>query len=323
MLLARAAAWLLSIPFLAGTCFAESECLKRTIPVGVFTKDGSPSPRLSAANLEGTFQKKGVAVESVQLPGALPRLILLIDTSGSMRASADLAIDAAEGVLFKLPPDIEVGLAFFAGATIPVQLPTTDRRATNAQLEALRRNIASWRGRTALRSALKESVKMFGSPSVGDAIYVVSDGDENASHAGERQVREGIVGAEVRVFALELTFEGGRPFRNGQPYRLQLESMDELETAVQVTGGAILHTMAVGPFPLPRSPLVDKGGNPTELARDLERQLRHFLDFYEVHVELPETVDKLKGWKLELAGLSKPQRDNLVLTYPEQLMPCR
>jgi hypothetical protein len=309
---------LFGIIAVAEACAAQSDCLKRTIPVGAYTKDGSLAPNLSPANLAGTYQKRPVAVRSVQVPEKLPRIILLIDTSGSMRRWSDVTIDAAEGMLFKLPPEIEVGLVFFAQTTIPVQLPTTDRKAAMAQLEALRKNIKSWRGKTAFRAALNDSIKMFGSPAAGDAIYVVSDADDNASRATERQVREGIANAEVRVYALKVVPKDLRSYRSPQ----EIASSDDLEYIVEVSGGTIIYKTFPGPDPPHELPLLDKRGNPTQLARDLERQLRQFLNFYRVEIELPETVDKPRDWKLDLTGIDRSQQQILTLTYPTLLTPC-
>lgn len=314
----------LILTFLNGaSAFAEqSVCLERTVPVSVYSKDGSPAPQLSLDSLNGTYQKKPVGVKLVALDKRLPRIILLVDTSGSMKIRIDVTMDAAEAVLSKVPPAVEIGLAFFAKDMLPVVLPTTNRVTVMSQLETLRKDRSSFRGRTALWAAIRESVKMFGTAQLGDVIYLISDGGENASKTQERDVEGTLRNAGVRLFALIIQNEGPGLARSPD----EESGPVSLEQIVQDTGGAALFPKPLGfpssQFAVPL-PLVDKQGKPTQLGLDLDRHLRHLLDFYRVDIDLPEPVDKPRDWKLDLVGFSKSQRDNLVLMYPTLLLPCR
>src|SRR5215472_14312092 len=110
MLRMRTVAFLLAIS--AGTVQAQqSACLERTIPVSISSNDGSPAPELTTTKLEGTYDKKLVVVKSVEIETNRPKIILLVDTSGSIQLHEDALIDAAEAVMSKLPPDAKIGLA--------------------------------------------------------------------------------------------------------------------------------------------------------------------------------------------------------------------
>ena len=173
----------------AAFCHAEeSGCLERTIPVSSSSTDTNSTPELIAGSLEGIYEKKPVLVKSVELENTPPRVVLLVDTSGSMNTRVNATIDAAEGVLSSMPDSLQVGLAFFSVDTIPVVPPTTDRKVLIFQLESLRKNHASFRGDTALWSALIRGAKIFKTPRTGDAIYLVSDGGENKSTETEKSV---------------------------------------------------------------------------------------------------------------------------------------
>jgi len=65
--------------------------------------------------------------------------------------------------------------------------------------------------------------------------------------------------------------------------------------------------------PMQDPAFVDKSGTPTWLGSHLRSQYRQMLSFYRVDIDLPENVDKPREWKLDLVGLDKFQKDNVVL----------
>lgn len=295
----------------------QSDCLQRTIPVGIYSKNGDQALELTSASLEGSYHKKPVQIKAVELEKKPQRVVLLIDTSGSMLRRMDGVIDAAERVLSRFPVAAEVGLAFFAEKMVPVALPTVDRSKLISQLEALRKNRPSFRGKTALWTAILQGVKMFGTPSIGNAIYVISDANENASKVKERDVEVLLEGIGIRLFALVIRVDliypppktvGGPP----------------IETAVQLTGGTLITETFPPEYPLPqRTPFFDTRGELTKLEQSIERQMVQLTEFYQVEIGLPETVNKPEDWKLDVVGVSRPERNSLILTYPIQLVPCR
>jgi von Willebrand factor type A domain len=299
----------------------QDACQQRTILVSVETRDGAPAPELSSADLAGTFRHKAVHIKHVGLEQMLPRIILLIDTSGSMQGTQNQALDIAEELLSKIPPAAEVGVAFFTKDMLPVSLPTSDRVKLKDQLEGLRKNATTYKGRTALWASVLGSVKMFGTPQVGDAIYLISDGGDNASKSSEHEVAVTLTHAGVRVFGL--TFRS--PEEIHRPPE-EAEGWVYMQQMIEDTGGAnvVFHGgLNIGYFPTPEHPaLLDKSGRPTQLGLSLDEQFRELMNSYRVDIDLPKTVDKPREWKLGLVGLSKPQRDNLVLRYPRLLVPC-
>jgi hypothetical protein len=54
----------------------------------------------------------------------------------------------------------------------------------------------------------------------------------------------------------------------------------------------------------------------------LDKKFSAIVSFYRIELDLPEAVDKPREWKLNLVGFAKSQRDNLVLTYTQMLVPC-
>jgi hypothetical protein len=298
----------------AAFCHAEeSGCLERTIPVSSSNTDMSFTSELTAGSLEGVYGKKPVLVKSVELENTPPRVVLLVDTSGSMNTRVNATIDAAEGVLSRMPDNLQVGLAFFSVDTIPVVPPTTDRKVLIFQLESLRKNHASFRGDTAVWSALIRGAKIFKEPRTGDAIYLVSDGGENKSTETEKSVLTELTRAGVRLFAFILTSSG---FRGRSPE--ELEGPIEIQKLVDATGGTSIVTTEDTHPNSARAILIDKNGNPTHLGVSVSQQLNQLLRFYRVQITLPDSVDKPRHWKLRFTGEGK----NIVLTYPNMLSPC-
>ncbi len=286
------------------------------MPVSVAATNGTPPPELNPGLLEGAYQQKPVIVRSVHFREELPRVMLLLDTSGSMKKRAEASIEVAEGLLSKLPASVEVGLAFFSKDAVPVASPTTDRSKLADQLESLRKNRGSWKGKTALWSALDKTVKMFGDQRTGDTIYIVSDGGENASSTKEKDVERFLVNQGVRVFAFLITSVRSRAIE-------EVIGPVNISKVIAETGGIeIFSDDSTGPF-TGQIALADVHGKPTRVGSTMNWQVVQLLNCYYVEIELPEPVEKAKDWKLSLAGLSKSQRDNLVLAYPSQLMPCR
>ena len=107
----RATLFILTFSMATSMCVAQSNCLERTIPVSIYSKDGTSVPALAPSNLSGTYRDKRVVVKSILLESRLPRIVLLIDSSGSMKERIDVAIDAAEDVVSEVPPAAEIGPA--------------------------------------------------------------------------------------------------------------------------------------------------------------------------------------------------------------------
>ncbi len=306
-------------------CAQRDPCQQRMIPVSIGTTNGAPAPSLDSAAFEGTYKRKPIRVTSSVMNPDPPRVVLLLDTSGSIHGNTsafemNFSVDLAEDLASHMPPASEIGLGFFYKDLVPVSLPNTDRHALKNQLDALHSHPESFKGKTALWDAVLGGLKMFDHPHLGDAIYVITDGGDNASKNTMNQVAQTLGEAGVRLFAF--VFENGPE----NPVRVAIESGPEyLQQVVDDTGGTIVFQRGeiIGDLPqLHDRALFDKSGKPTGLGVSVGSQFRQISSFYRVSIELPETVDKPREWKLDLAGSSKSQLSKVVLAYPHLLVPC-
>jgi len=324
MLLIRSTATLFVICLCVAPAFTQQDdCRQRVIPASIGATDGAPVPVLDSSNFEGTFRKKPIRVLSAAMNHEPPRVVLLLDISGSMFSRAsdfsiNFSIGLAEDLASTMPPDAEIGLAFFNSVLVPVLAPTKDRQGLKYELEGLRAHSNSFKGNTALWDAVLGSAKMFDHPRVGDTIYVITDGGENASTAKKNRVAQTLAEAGVRLFSFIVANEG-------ETAEDAMRNWGVSQSLVNKTGGTSAHQWGIFPIKFPEdyhAALFDRSGKPTVLGSSLATQFHQIFSFYRVTIEFPEPVNKPQDWNLELAGFSKSQRNKLVLTYPKMLVPC-
>ncbi len=96
----------------------QNDCRQRSIPVSVFTRDGTPPANLSAASFHGSVNGKQVQINSISADAQPGRIMLLLDGSGSVRggdaSNWRFTLDVADDLLVYVPTTTEVGLAVFS-----------------------------------------------------------------------------------------------------------------------------------------------------------------------------------------------------------------
>lgn len=152
--------------------------------------------------LEGTAGRPATAEA---LPVADLAVVLMIDTSGSMKGAAMLsARHAAQSFAAAMPLQVRIAVVGFG--TVPtVYSPfSTDRTKTSAALGSLK-----VRGETSLHDALITGSKLFGSaaPTVGArrVIVLLTDGGDTASKATIAQAAKALRDSGVELSAIALT----------------------------------------------------------------------------------------------------------------------
>lgn len=170
---------------------------------------------------------------------ALPLdLVLLLDTSRSMRQTMPIAEEAARGLLSTLAADDRAAVLGFAERVTIVQDLTGDRTALAAA--APMRTHAS--GYTALRNAVYTALGLFESRSAGgaprrQAIVVLSDGIDTSSVVGFDDVLARARQAAVSVYTVRLRAPGEQFSRAAQFFPERFSESDyEMKTLAQETG---------------------------------------------------------------------------------------
>jgi hypothetical protein len=320
-----AAGLILSFAAAISTFASQNTCLGRSIPVNIFSRDGGPVPPLTTANFEASYRGKAVRINSVTTDQDPRRIVLLLDTSSSVLSDYNrdwtLVLDVADDMLARMPQTAEIGLALFSQTLDTTIKPTNDRKILKAELEnlrAIRADIEKKDRWTALWDAIRDTVGLFGSPQMGDSIFVITDGEDNKSKTRPEEATQRLLAAGVRLFTLATIdrFAGGSP--------TEIEGREALLQIVKATGGFEF----IRPRPLPppfanqQYFTVDMFGNRSTIRAAMISEYQRILFFYRINVTLPEVVDKSQGWKLALTDSIKSTKKNLRLIYPKRLAPC-
>jgi Ca-activated chloride channel homolog len=152
-----------------------------------FSGVGPGQVPLSLTREDLTILEDGVA-QSIDVfqEAVLPvTFMLALDSSGSMKRSAEQAQEAAREFITAMRPEDRVGMILFSNKSNLLHLPT-DRR--DYSLEAIDKYVAD--GGTALYDALYDSLAQLAPVEGRRVVVVVTDGrDENAASTGPGSLR--------------------------------------------------------------------------------------------------------------------------------------
>ncbi len=308
--LSRTSAFLVLVPlFLVGCLSAQQpsavnaessppiDCAHRSIPVTVLNSPNNA--QLQASELKVTTGNASPAVLFLEREHLAPRVVLLLDTSGSMQSEFGPkwkhALVAAEFVLEAIPANSQVALVTF----------TTQGHATGfgsrevAQKKLLALKDTQPRGRTAIYNAVQGVLPLFGDPQFGDAIYIVSDGEDDFVKQDRKDVTDAVLKRGIRVFALVVQ-DPRSPItpeeRNGPA---------ELYEFVKSTGGSY------------QSPQITQAWITSKGRLDSIQMVHGQLQSpYKLEIQL--AAPPVKSLKLQI----KPDNKAVELSYPQHIEAC-
>lgn len=134
-----------------------------------------------------------------QVPASGLEVVLIIDTSGSMKEGNAIgaAKDAAAAFLSSLPPEVPVGVVAFADAPSLVSPLTTDRALLFATIAGL-----SATGETAMYDAIQFAQTLFSGTTEDRQFVVLSDGGDTVSASTLEEAVS--VATQIRTNVIEL-----------------------------------------------------------------------------------------------------------------------
>jgi Mg-chelatase subunit ChlD len=287
----------------AGVAQNVDSCLSAHIAVNAVDKQGRIVPGFPPESFHVKAGDGLLTVKSAQT-GVGHRVVLVVDVSGSINKSEHtwgIARVAAGNLLVAAPSTMRVALVLFSDRivdTIGFDRPPTDIVERLAKLE-------NGKGRTAILDAIDYSIKLLQPTGLGDAIYVISDGGENASKTHRTDVEKKLLAGRIRLFTFIL-----RP-------RTQLATPEEaarlnlLEELTQVSGGAAVDEDSTESF---------------DARQRLSVALQHGYDriahFYDLQLSIPERLAKKERLRLEIVDQDGKKRKDLSVSYPQYLLPC-
>jgi hypothetical protein len=300
-------------------------CLDRTIPVNVMTEQGQPVPGLSAANFTASVHGKPVQVKSANYDTSPRRIVIAVDVSGTMLSSSagppggrtlNIGLLVARNLINAAPPDEQFALLAFSDRVEDKVGFDAGKTTVLMKLEKLRDlTPEEAKGhRTAIWDSLGEGLSMITPTNSGDAVYVITDGGDNASKRTASELRQMFLSSGTRLFGLYIV--DPVPAKGRAP-ELDLHAIVDLANA---TGGEP-NRFDFGH--LLRGDFVNVSPDSRQSFRlGSEGLLSYINGFYRLDVRLPEALDKPGNWKIEVLDESGRRAKRLQVIYPRQLAPC-
>lgn len=173
---------------------------------------------------------------------------VLLDVSGSMAGNLALAQEAASGLADRLRPDDRLAVAGVSSHVVGVKPLTNDRARIAESIRSLKAG-----GPTALYEAMYimlrelERSRPDGSAMRRQAMIVLSDGIDTASHVDFEFVRESLVRGDVVLYVVLLQSPALRASPSRTPS--ELEAPARMLELVRATGGRLFKPKRAADLP--------------------------------------------------------------------------
>ncbi len=309
-LLRKLAGRLCTLSLLVPSLAAQSEnaCLQPALIVNVVGNNGSLPGDLKKDDFRVTYHGRGVTVTNLNYTEGPRRVIILLDTSGSMSGQStgksdtwQIARAAVWELVASLPARSKTSLATFSDKTQTEVPLSADRKPIQEWLNReTTRHPESLRGQTALYKAILAGAKALEPTEPGDAIFVVTDGGENASRARLPEVEKALRTSGIRLFAFVLT--GGQL---GTPE--ELAGIEDLHRVCKNSGGFVTDLYIY---------------KEDQVRSDAQQLSRLISGFYSLTLQLPESSTKPQHLELDVVDTGSRKRKDVALAYPRELYPC-
>jgi hypothetical protein len=271
---------------------------RRAVFASVMQQDGTPVQGLSAINFRGEFNGRPAGILSAAWDDSPRRVSLLVDISGSMKDRREWAgaWEAAQEIISTLTPRHRVALFTVGDAVRQQSMLTGDRRMLQQALEQAK--ALDPRGGSPLYDAVMAALTVNGE-AFGDAICLVSDGEDTTSRAPLREAEAAMARAGVRLFWIRTapSFQVGVRMAS-----IALEWAD----LTRATGGSV--------FDLRRY-------KRDQLTKELRSFCARITQGYRLEIAIPEPVGKRRNWDLEVVDAKARPLKGIVLTYQRALVP--
>jgi hypothetical protein len=271
-------------------------CLQRTVSLAILS---NPYPaKLEAKDISVSVEGQPATVVSIRQGNLMPRIVLLVDISGSMASDNGSEWGTSlflSGFAFDAIP--ENSRVAFGTFTDEAHFSDFEERDAIGQRLLALKDIRP-RGRTALYSAIEKAVSLLNPPNPGDAIFIVSDGGDDAGKVSEKSVQEELVKSGIHVFV----------FLVEHVWKTTDERQGELSLPdlAKMTGGSSIQ-------PQPGSPWFKDKSAMEATLKTIRTQVQnpYWLDL-QLRTALPKPA------RLKITSTRK----GLEFAYPHYLEPC-
>lgn len=219
--------------FLVPPAAVAGDCSDASILLNAFDRDGDVERDLHAENLKVEVDRKQTPIASLSLDSEPRRIVLLVDSSGSMQPQQTrgwgMTIAAAAYAVDVIPPSASSELITFSDKLQHESSGFENRKLIGARVLDLAKREP--RGRTSLFDTINETVQS-GDLRFGDAIYLVTDGDDTQSKISLRKVNQDVISRGIRIFVFLVT--------NGFHTEEEVAGVSQMEAIAESTGGTFV-----------------------------------------------------------------------------------
>lgn len=306
-------------------CSQEPPCTTRKVPVYFRDAQSLSLQNISINDLDAKVHGQPVKMISLASDLRPHRVVLILDASGSMGISVheppswNLELSLAQHFFEMNRQRSRVALLFFNDRVNEVvdfsqgNSAVADRLWQVAQDREYRKNRV--KGKTALRDAIFEGVELLDHPTSADAVYVLTDGGDNASIHSTSDLLQRLAVTSVRVFAILVYQDRGASSRPPE----EVSGPNELSDIAQKSGGEILTAAMWSGTGVALSANAE---TKVKSEETLNRLYQTILQDSLLEVELPFLIVKNERWELKLSNTARRQWKGAQITYPTILVSC-
>lgn len=188
----------------------DTPCAHSTIYANVLDHHGNPLEGLSSGDFRLKLDKRPFDLENVQYETKANRVVIVLDTSGSMggiagREKWEAARTAVATIIRIAPPRVPIALVAFSDKVRKAFGFGESRLTVMDWLAGIRGDRqGELVGRTMLFDSISAADGMLEPHREGDTIYAITDGGDNQSSLSAKKLQLQLLRHQVRLFAFVL-----------------------------------------------------------------------------------------------------------------------
>ena len=292
------------------------DCHTRTVLLNVsddqlrVVRDG-----ISQSNLAAKIGGKDAPVVGIRRISTAPRVMVLLDTSGSMEPiripfrNSNLALEPLVTELIRAVPEgLPLAVGDFDRELRHLTAFSADREFANKALQdAIKQQSRRGLRSSAIGAAVNLALYRFGTIQPGDSVILITDAADNRSKNLKTAI-QAIQASGIRVFLVLFEDTVTGPITADE-----YDGRDRFSDLVVRSGGSMWRV----------SKNLDAVDSQTQAAMRilLQRMMARITEAWEVSIQTPQTLIEPSKVELRLTGVPK-QVKKLRLEYPRMLPAC-
>jgi len=296
-----------SVLLLACSPGVAGECSPPSILLNAFDSTFKIQQDLRAEDIRVEIDRKQAQILSLSLDTHPRRIVLMVDSSGSMEASPQktgwgITLPAAAYAVDVLPASASPALVTFSDKLRLESSDFENRKLVGARVLHLAKRQP--RGPTSLFDSIDQVLVEFKELHFGDAIYVVTDGGDNKSKISLPKLEEELISRGVRVFVFLVVRARSRTEE-------EISGASQMDGFAESTGGDVVRI----------SSAEIAGNERAQLDKLAPRIVGQVEGVYRLELDLSEVG---RAARVKVAFVDRDRiRNTRNIAYSHQIVPCR